>query len=162
MPRLDVNGRWGAMVQRVSGSPQFARVAPKVIPPVDRVLHRVSGGRMLLSRALIPGLVLTTTGRKSGQARETPLMCVPEPEGTWLVIGSNFGQTHHPAWTGNLLANPTARISYGAEDIPVEAEVLDGDRRDEAWARANAVWPTFDRYAERAGREIRVFRLHRS
>ncbi len=159
MPRLDVDGRWGRMVQRVSGSPQFARVAPKVIPPVDRVLHRISGGRVLLSRGLIPGLVLTMTGRKSGQARDTPLMCVPEPEGTWLVLGSNFGRAHHPAWTGNLLAAPTASISYGAKDIPVEAELLEGDARDAAWTRANAVWPTFDRYAERAGREIRVFRL---
>lgn len=159
MPRLAVDGLWGTLVQRVAGSPGFARVAPRVVPPTDRLLHRLTGGRVLLSRALLPGLVLTTTGRKSGQPRESPLMCVPEEEGTWLVVGSNFGRDHHPAWTGNLIADPTASISYGRRDIPVEAELLEGPARQEAWDRALQVWPTFDRYAERAGREIRVFRL---
>ena len=129
MPRLAVDGLWGTMVQRVAGSPGFARVAPKVVPPTDRLLHRLTGGRVLLSRALLPGLVLTTTGRKSGQPRESPLMCVPEEEGTWLVVGSNFGRDHHPAWTGNLLADPAASISYGRRDIPVEAELLEGAAR---------------------------------
>ena len=162
MPVVDVDGTYGRIVQKVAGSPAFARIGPKVIPPLDRTLHRLTGGRVILSRALLPGLVLTTTGRKSGLPRESPLMCVPEPEGTWLVLGSNFGQTHHPAWTGNLLAQPRASISYGREDIEVDAELLEGEARAEAWDRARVIWPTFDRYAERAEREIRVFRLHRT
>ncbi|WCO69122.1 nitroreductase family deazaflavin-dependent oxidoreductase [Iamia majanohamensis] len=162
MDRIAIDGLWGRTVQKVAGSPAFARVGPHVVPPVDRALHRLTGGRVLLSRALLPGLVLTTTGRRSGLSRESPLMCVPEPEGTWLVLGSNFGQTHHPAWTANLLARPEASISYGREDIPVTAELLEGEARATAWDRATAIWPTFDRYAARAERQIRVFRLHRT
>lgn len=160
MPFLSVDSPIGRATQRVAGSPAFAKVGPKVVPPVDKVLHRLTGGRVLLSRALLPGLVLTTTGRRSGQPRPSPLMCVPEPEGSFLVVGSNFGRDAHPAWTANLLAEPAASISYGRRDIPVTAELLEGEARTEAWARALQVWPTFTAYQSRVDRELRVFRLH--
>jgi len=156
---LSVDGPIGRVTQRVAGSAAFRAVGPKVVPPVDRVLHRLTGGRVLMSRALLPGLVLTTTGRRSGQPRQTPLMCVPEPEGTFLVVGSNFGQTSHPAWTANLLAHPEASISYDRRDLAVTAELLEGARRDQAWTRALAVWPTFATYQRGVDRELRVFRL---
>ncbi|QYG92820.1 nitroreductase family deazaflavin-dependent oxidoreductase [Iamia sp. SCSIO 61187] len=160
MPLFSVGSPIGRATQKVAGSPAFAKVAPHVVPPVDRVLHRLTGGRVLLSRGLLPGLVLTTTGRRSGLPRTTPLMCVPEPEGTFLVVGSNFGRDTHPAWTGNLLAAPAASISYGRRDVPVTAELLEGGARDDAWARALRVWPTFDAYQGRVDRQLRVFRLH--
>lgn len=159
MSVVKVDSVLGRAVQRMAGSPGFAAVGPKVVPPVDRVLHRLSGGRVLLSRALLPGLVLTTTGRRSGLPRETPLMCVPEPDGSFLVVGSNFGRPDHPAWTANLLATPGASVSYRRRDVPVTAHLLTGDERDRAWSRARALWPTFDRYAARADRTLRVFRL---
>jgi deazaflavin-dependent oxidoreductase (nitroreductase family) len=160
MPFVSVDSRIGRATQRVAGSTAFAKVAPKIVPPVDKVLHRLTRGRVLLSRGLLPSLVLTTTGRRSGEPRPSPLMCVPEPEGTFLVVGSNFGRDTHPAWTGNLLAQPEASISYGRRDIPVTAELLEGEARTEAWARALTVWPTFDAYQGRVDRELRVFRLH--
>jgi deazaflavin-dependent oxidoreductase (nitroreductase family) len=160
MPFVSVDSPIGRATQRVAGSAAFSKIGPKVVPPVDKVLHRLTGGRVLLSRALLPGLVLTTTGRRSGELRTSPLMCVPEPEGTFLVVGSNFGRDTHPAWTGNLLAEPHAAVSYGRRDTPVTAELLEGDERAEAWTRALAVWPTFDAYQGRVDRQLRVFRLH--
>jgi deazaflavin-dependent oxidoreductase (nitroreductase family) len=160
MPLFSVDSRIGKLTQKMAGSPAFAKVAPKVLPPADKALHRLTRGRVLLSRGLLPGLVLTTTGRKSGQPRPTPLMCVPEPEGTFLVVGSNFGRDSHPAWTGNLLAEPAASISYGGRDTSVTAELLEGDERQAAWDRALKVWPTFTAYQSRIDRQIRVFRLH--
>lgn len=157
---LSVEGPVGRVVQRVAGSPAFAKVGPAVVPPVDRALHRLTGGRVLLSRALLPSLVLTTTGRRSGLVRRTPLMCVPEAGGTFLVVGSNFGRESHPAWTANLLARPEAEVAHGGRDAPVTAELLEGEDREEAWEAALRVWPTFARYADRAGRTLRVFRLH--
>jgi deazaflavin-dependent oxidoreductase (nitroreductase family) len=150
----------GRAVQKVAGSPAFAKVGPKVVPPMDKALHRLTGGRVLLSRALLPSLLLTTTGRRSGQPRETPLMCVPEEGGSFLVLGSNFGRDSHPAWTGNLLATPEASVSYGARDIPVRAVLLEGAARDAAWDSALRVWPTFAAYQSRIDRTIRVFRLN--
>lgn len=146
-------------VQKVAGSPAFAKVGPKVVPPMDKALHRLTGGRVLLSRVLLPSLVLTTTGRRSGQARETPLMCVPEDGGSFLVLGSNFGRDAHPAWTGNLLATPDATVSYATKDIPVRATLLEGAERASAWDAALRIWPTFNAYQSRIDRTIRVFRL---
>jgi deazaflavin-dependent oxidoreductase (nitroreductase family) len=160
MPLVSIDSRLGRATQRVAGSPAFAKVAPHVVPPVDKVLHRLTGGRVLLSRGLLPGLVLTTTGRRTGEPRPSPLMCVPEPEGTFLVVGSNFGRDSHPAWTANLLAEPQASVSYGRRDIAVTAELLEGEARAEAWTRALRVWPTFDAYQGRVDRQLRVFRLH--
>lgn len=156
---VGIDSPLGRATQRVAGSTAFRAVGPKVVPPLDRLLHRLTGGRVLLSRALLPGLVLTTTGRRSGQPRPTPLMCVPEPEGSFLVLGSNFGQDAHPAWTANLLAHPEASVSYDRRAIAVRAELLEGDARQRAWDRAMEVWPTFATYQGRVDRQIRVFRL---
>src|SRR5438094_1336231 len=69
------------------------------IAPVQLWLYRVTGGRFQLSALLLPALMLVTKGARTGQRRETPLMCVPRPDGSYLVSGSNWGQPHHPAWT---------------------------------------------------------------
>ena len=130
------------------------------MPPLDRRLSRATGGRFVLSSLLVPSLVLTTTGARSGQPRTTPLATLPEDDGSFLVVGSNFGQSKHPAWTANLLAHPAAEVVFAGRCIPVEAHLLTADERAEAWPRLTRVWPTYDRYVELAeGRELRVFRL---
>ena len=145
-------------MQKVAGTRGFAVVGSKVFPPIDRLAHRLTGGRVVLSAALVPSLVLTTTGRKSGQARRTPLATLPV-DGGFLVVGSNFGKDHHPAWTGNLLAKPEATVSYKGETTPVVAHLLDAGEKQEVWPQLLRIWPTYDRYVERSGRDIRVFRL---
>lgn len=146
-------------VQRVSGAPWFARVGPKVVPPLDRALHRLTGGRFLLGQAVVPSLVLTTTGAVSGLPRRAPLACLPEPDGSWIVVGSNFGRDKHPAWSGNLLKNPEAEVSFRGRTVPVTARLLDDAERAEIWPRLLEVWPVYDRYAGRVTRQLRVFRL---
>jgi deazaflavin-dependent oxidoreductase (nitroreductase family) len=152
---------FGRAVQRVAGTRAFAAIGSKVVPPIDRFVHRVTGGRVVLSSGMLPSLMLTTTGRKSGQPRRTPLATLPVDDG-FLVVGSNFGKQHHPAWTSNLLADPNATVSYKGEDIPVVARLLDEDEKRELWPELLRIWQNYDRYAERAGgREFRVFRLER-
>ncbi|GAA0354148.1 nitroreductase family deazaflavin-dependent oxidoreductase [Actinoallomurus spadix] len=146
-------------VQRMAGSAWFAKVGPKVVPPLDRVLHRLSGGRLLLPQYIVPSLVLTAVGHRSGLPRRTPLACLPEPDGSFLVVGSNFGREHHPAWTANLMHEPAAEVDYRGRTIPVTARLLEGEERAEVWPRLVKIWPTFDRYVERSGRRLRVFRL---
>jgi deazaflavin-dependent oxidoreductase (nitroreductase family) len=156
---LDVDGVVGRTLQRMAGSAAFARVGPRIVPPVDRALHRLTKGRVLSSRLLVPSLVLTTTGRRSGQRREVPLACLPEPDGSFLVVGSNFGREHHPAWTSNLLDQPAAQVAWRRRVVPVEAHLLDDAEKAAVWPRLVQVWPTYDRYVERSGRNLRVFRL---
>ncbi|MGP4023314.1 nitroreductase/quinone reductase family protein [Actinomadura sp. 3N407] len=158
MPTL-VQRTFGPVFQRVSGAGWFAKVGPKVVPPVDRALHKATGGRLLLGQLLVPSLVLTTTGAVSGLARRTPLACLPDDDGGFFVVGSNFGREKHPAWTGNLLKNPKAEVSFQGRTVPVTAHLLDGAERTEIWPRLTAVWPVYDRYVERADRELRIFHL---
>ncbi|WP_019631561.1 nitroreductase family deazaflavin-dependent oxidoreductase [Actinomadura atramentaria] len=159
MPPNAVQRAIGPAVRRMAGSPWFRRVGPKVVPHADRVLSRATGGRFLLSQAMVPSLVLTAKGAVSGQPRRTPLACLPEPDGGWVVVGSNFGREKHPAWTGNLLRHPDAGVTFRGRTVPVTARLLEGDERAEVWPRLVKVWPVYDRYVEASGRNLRVFRL---
>jgi deazaflavin-dependent oxidoreductase (nitroreductase family) len=116
---------------------------------------------------MLPGMILTVRGAKSGQPRTTPLACMAErgSEGggdSWILIGSNFGRPGHPAWTANLLAHPDdAVINWKGHDIAVRARLLEGAERAEVWQAALTFWPPYATYQARVEREIRLFRLER-
>jgi len=148
------------LVQKVSSTRGFARIAPHVIPALDRAVHRLTRGKVLLSAQMLPGVVLTSTGARSGQLRHSPLACMPEEDG-WVLVGSNFGRAGHPAWTHNLLAHPDAEISWKGAGIPVTARLLEGAERAEVWKAALAFWPPYATYQARVEREIRLFRVVR-
>jgi deazaflavin-dependent oxidoreductase (nitroreductase family) len=160
MPVHALRGLLMPVARRLASAPWFAEVGPKVVPPLDRLLHHLSGGRVLLSAIVLPSMVLTTTGRRSGLPRQTPLICMPEPDGSFVIVGSNFGRDQHPAWTANLLADPKAEVSYKGRRIPVTATALEGAERAQVWPRLVRIWSVYDTYVERADqRELRVFRL---
>jgi deazaflavin-dependent oxidoreductase (nitroreductase family) len=159
MPVFQVDGPVGRAMQKMATSSWFRKVGPKVVPPMDRALHKLTGGRVIVSRALVPSLVLTTTGVRSGLPRDTPLACVPQPERGWWVVGSNFGQEKHPAWTGNLLAQPRAKVSYEGRPYEVEARLLTEEEKAEIWPTLTAAWPAYDEYVKTSGRALRVFDL---
>ncbi|MGW4910037.1 nitroreductase family deazaflavin-dependent oxidoreductase [Streptomyces sp. NPDC004270] len=146
------------LVRKAAASRGFLKVAPHVVPALDRAVHRLSGGRLLLSAQMLPGAILTSTGARSGLPRRTPLACMPREDG-WLLVGSNYGRTDHPAWTYNLLRHPAAEISWKGRDIPVTARLLTGAERAAAWRELLQFWPPYATYQERVDRELRVFRL---
>ncbi|MFF1448533.1 nitroreductase family deazaflavin-dependent oxidoreductase [Streptomyces sp. NPDC058274] len=155
------------LVQKVSSTRTFARIAPHVVPVLDRAVHRLTRGKVLLSAQMLPGVVLTVRGARSGLPRRTPLACMPEgatggadPD-SWILVGSNFGRTGHPAWTANLLAHPEAEVSWKGRDVPVTARLLEGDERAAVWQAALAFWPPYATYQARISREIRLFRIVR-
>ncbi|MFC9246617.1 nitroreductase family deazaflavin-dependent oxidoreductase [Streptomyces sp. NPDC057136] len=151
------------LVQKISSTRAFARIAPHVIPVMDRTVHRLTRGRVMLSAQMLPGLVLTVRGAKSGQLRTVPLACMPQkgPPESWILVGSNFGRTGHPAWTANLLGCPDADVSWKGRDVPVRARLLQGAERAEVWEAALRFWPPYATYQARIEREIRLFRLER-
>ena len=149
------------IVERVGGSRSFLRVAPKIVPPIDRFVHRVSGGRWTMTQLYLPTILLTTTGRKSGEPRTAPLATLPDGD-RWIVVGSNFGREHHPAWTHNLLANPEASLVFKGTTYQVKGRLIDDAEREELWPRIIKMWPNFNKYsAYSGGRELRVFSLDR-
>jgi len=155
------------LVQKVSSTRAFARAAPHLIPALDRAVHRLTRGKVLLSAQMLPGVVLIARGARSGLERRTPLACMPEGGAPgaagsgWILVGSNFGRAGHPAWTANLLARPDAVVNWKGEDIPVTARLLAGEERAEVWRAALAFWPPYATYQARVDREIRLFRIVR-
>ena len=155
---LSVTGPVGRFVQSLARRKAFSFVALRIAPGVDRFVSRVSGGRFVLSQLLVPTLMLTTTGAKSGLPRESPLATLVDGD-AFYVVGSNFGTDKHPAWSGNLLANPQATVAFGGRRREVTARLLDEQEKAAIWPRLLTVWPTYDTYVERSGRVLRVFRL---
>src|SRR5512139_3558411 len=146
-------------VQYVARQQWFPVVGRRVIPRVDRVLYKVSGGRFgTMSGSGFTGLLLTTVGRKTGKDRSVPLLYVGH-EGRYYLTGSNWGRQAHPAWSGNLIANPLATLTVKGERIRVVARLLEGAERERVWPVLTTAWPAYDVYTDRSGRELRVFEL---
>ena len=103
-------------------------------------------------------MLLTTTGAKSGLPRTTPLVFARDGDAI-VVVGSNFGQGHHPAWTGNLLKEPRAVVTIGGQDIPVDAQLLEGPEAEAGYRLMTEMAKNYAVYRDRTDRQIRVFRL---
>jgi deazaflavin-dependent oxidoreductase (nitroreductase family) len=121
-------------------------------------LYRMSGGRIGGKINEAPVLLLTTTGRKSGQARTAPVVYLADDENV-VVIGSNAGHSRTPAWSLNLKANPDAEVEMGRKRRPVRARVAEGDERAGLWRRHNEQYSGFDEYEARTDRDIALFVL---
>lgn len=131
----------------------------RTLTPLDRrLLVRSRGRYTVLGPTGSPVLLLTTTGAKSGLPRTTPLVFARDGDSV-IVVGSNFGQEHHPAWTGNLLKTPEAVVTIAGKDIPVTAERLEGEAAEAGYRQMAEMARTYDAYRSRTDREIRVFRL---
>lgn len=121
-------------------------------------LYRVSGGRLMGKVNEAPVLLLTTTGRKSGQQRTAPVVYLAEGE-SYVVIGSNAGHSRTPAWSLNLKATPEAEVEVGRRRVPVRARVAEGEERADLWRRHNVQYSGFDEYEARTDRDIALFVL---
>lgn len=105
-------------------------------------------------------LLLTTTGRVSGEDRTTPLIHRIDGD-DWVVVASRGGAPDHPDWYKNLVADPDVTIQVKADRIPARARTATGDERDRLWKLMTEVWPAYDEYQQRTEREIPVVVLER-
>jgi F420H(2)-dependent quinone reductase len=121
-------------------------------------LYRFTGGRIGGRINKAPVLLLTTTGRKSGQQRTAPVVYIADGENL-VVIGSNAGHGRTPAWSLNLKANPEAEVEVRRERRPVLARVAEGEERAELWRKHNDQYSGFDEYEARTDRDIALFVL---
>jgi len=107
-------------------------------------------------------LLLTTTGRRSGEPRTSPMMFHPDGD-RLLVIASNMGAARHPAWYLNLVAEPGVTVEVGDEEYRARAETTSGADRERVWAELKRAYPFFADHEEKAGeREIPVVALTRA
>jgi len=143
------------LLQRVGHTPAFAWLGVKLITPVDKWLFSRGGGRLATTG---PVLVLTTVGRKSGAPRSAPLLYAQDGQDL-VVVGSNWGQRDHPAWSANLLAEPKAYVVMAGERRDVRARLASPEEKARLWPLLVSIWPAYQTYARRSGRDLRVFVL---
>jgi deazaflavin-dependent oxidoreductase (nitroreductase family) len=155
---MTVAGRYRSLVRRIGHTTWFARLGRAVVP-LDRAIQRRTRGRFtVLGAQVLPQLLLTTTGSRSGLPRTVPLLYA-DHDGGFVVVASNWGQRSHPAWSSNLLADPSAVVEIAGRRTPVLARELGGSERARVWSVVTEMWPAYDTYAERSGRDLRIFLL---
>lgn len=105
-------------------------------------------------------LLLTTTGRESGEERTTPLIHRTDGD-RWIVVASKGGTPQHPDWFLNLSEDPDIEIQVKDEMIPVTASTVEGEERERLWGLMTEVWPDYDAYQSNTDRRIPVVALER-
>ncbi len=147
------------VVSAITRTSAWRWAAPRVMPPLESAISVATGNRIQVSSVFVPSLILTTTGAKSGEPRDSVLMYTADGDGRAIVAGTNWANEKHPAWTYNLLAHPEAEIRVKGRRYAVRASVIEGDARERIWQRLEAQWPEFRAYERDSGRTVRLFRL---
>ncbi len=121
-------------------------------------VYRATGGRIGGKVGRAPVLLLTTTGRKSGEPRTAPVLYLADGKNL-ILINTNAGNAKIPAWSLNLKANPEAEVELGRQRREVRARVAEGEERAELWRKHIEQYAGFDDYEAKLDREISVFVL---
>jgi proline iminopeptidase len=123
--------------------------------------YRETGGEVGHIWQGVPTLILTTTGRRSGEERATPLI-YGEDDGRYVIVASKGGAPSHPGWYFNLSAQPEVDVQVRDERFPARARTATGAERSRLWEQMTSIWPAYDDYQEKTEREIPVVVLERS
>ncbi len=141
---------WKRLAFALGASPVGGWFFINVATPIDRLLLRLTGGRLSTTLGTLPTLILTTTGAKSGQPRAAPLVYLPDGARV-ILIASRGGDTRHTGWYHNLRANPEASLLINGHTARYRAQEATGTERDELWRRAVALYPGYATYQQRCG-----------
>lgn len=151
--------RMDRMREQALDSPMAMAISKRLLPRADLLLQRLSRGRWSISAATgVRVILLTSTGRRSGLPRVTPITYV-EHDGAYFVVGSNWTQDFDPAWAHNLAANPAAELELNGRKFAVKARRIAGAEREEVWPHLVRLWPLYGYSATKTTRELPVFRL---
>jgi deazaflavin-dependent oxidoreductase (nitroreductase family) len=138
--------------KRLGHARWFAFLGRHVIARIDHLMFRLTGGRVVPTGTVSPVLLLTTTGRRSGRERSTPVIYIRDGDG-FVIASEDFGnESRRSAWPLNLDAKPEARVQVGSESLACRARRLDEEEVASRWPRLLEVWPAHGTYLERTGR----------
>lgn len=143
---------WQRLVQRIASLRVVSWIFSHTLHYLDRILMRLSGGRVSIPRQLagLPVVQLTTIGAKTGKERTVPLVGLRDGE-DWVLVASNWGSERHPAWYHNLQANPAVELTHDEETERYVARDATEEERAEYWERASELYPGYEAYRERSG-----------
>ena len=106
-------------------------------------------------------LILTTTGRHSGEQRSTPLIYGRHGD-DYVVVASQGGAPSHPGWYLNLSAKPEVAVQVRGDRFSAKARTATSDERPELWQEMASIWPSYNDYQRKTDREIPLVVLERS
>jgi deazaflavin-dependent oxidoreductase (nitroreductase family) len=109
----------------------------------------------------VPTLLLSTTGRRSGEPRITPLIYGQRGD-DYIVVASRGGSPTHPNWYRNLTETPEVTVQVRADRFSARARTASAEERPELWKLMASIWPAYDEYQTRTDREIPVVVLERA
>jgi F420H(2)-dependent quinone reductase len=130
----------------------------RLVGKLNAPIYRLSRGRVGGKLGKAPILLLTTTGRKSGQQRTAPVLYLADGE-RFVVINTNAGNAKTPAWSLNLRANPEAEVEVRRRKVKVRARLAEGEERADLWRRHMEQYSGWEFYESKLDREIGVFVL---
>ena len=111
----------------------------------------------------VPTLLLTTTGRRTGEPRTTPLIYGRDEDAdSYVIVASRGGARHHPSWYLNLVDTPAVRLQVGAECFDAKARAASADEKPPLWKLMAEIWPAYNDYQDKTEREIPVVILERA
>jgi deazaflavin-dependent oxidoreductase (nitroreductase family) len=116
-------------------------------------VYQLTGGKLGGRIGHAEHIVLTTTGRKSGARRTTPLTVTVDGD-RLVLVASNGGAARHPDWYLNLTANPDVLVQRGARQVPMRARTATPDERPQLWSKVVATYQGYDGYQRKTSREI--------
>jgi deazaflavin-dependent oxidoreductase (nitroreductase family) len=127
---------------------------------VDPALMRLTGGRVNLGGNVLPTLLLTVRGRRSGTERTVPLVYFSDGDDV-ILMASSFGRPRLPAWYHNVMASPEVTLTAGGVSERFRAIEVEGPERDALYEKAKQVYEGYGLYEERTAgiRRVPVLRL---
>ena len=138
---------WFVMLGEMATTPVFYTV--------HRIIYQLSRGKIFSRSVGCPVILLTTTGRKSGEPRTAPIFGF-QVEQSIVAIPSNAGKKHYPAWYFNLRANPQAQVQVGRETRQMKAREASEEERERLWPRLASQYGGYDVYRARTDRYLPV------
>jgi F420H(2)-dependent quinone reductase len=139
------------VAQEINGG--CMKIFLKLVLSIYVFLYRLTSGAIGGQMAGLQVLLLTTTGRKTGQRRTTPLGYFKQ-DGNFVLIASNAGADRNPAWFYNLKSNPQVAIQIGNRQMAAHAEQADPEKRTQLWTELVKLAPAYAQYSQRTKREI--------
>jgi len=121
-------------------------------------IYELSDGRIGAYSAGLPMLLLSVTGRKSGETRTTALVYFQDGD-SYVVVGSDGAAKRDPQWWKNLQVDPMGAIRVGRKKLEVKATLATGAERERLWEIGKTVNPMWSKYQARTERELPVVML---
>jgi deazaflavin-dependent oxidoreductase (nitroreductase family) len=144
---------------RLTGVRYISALLSHILQPADDFMLFLTRGKHAFTELLLPTIEVETIGAHSGQRRTHPLGGFIDAD-RYILVGTNFGSQHHPAWVHNLRAHPKCVVHSMGHSGNYMAREAEGEEREKYWQLALSYYKTYAVYEKRAApRKISVWIL---